>query len=60
MLALALAALATSAVGLSRAPAAYADVCTGGAPEQGSGSPPSSLLAAAPFLKSPGAIRRTA
>jgi hypothetical protein len=48
MLALALAALVVS---LSRAPAAYAEVCTGGAPEQGSGSPPSSLLAAVPFLK---------
>ncbi len=50
MLALALAALA---VGLSRAPAASADVCTGGAPYQASGSPPSALLAAVPFLKSP-------
>ncbi len=50
MLALALAALA---LGLSRAPVASADLCTGGAPYQGSGSPPSSLLAAAPFLKSP-------
>ena len=50
MLALALAALA---LGLLRAPAASADVCTGGAPYQGSGSPPSSLPAAVPFLKSP-------
>jgi hypothetical protein len=50
MLALALAALA---VGLSRAPVASADVCTGGAPYQGSGSPPPSLLAAIPFLKNP-------
>lgn len=46
-------ALAVLAVGLSRAPAAPADVCTGGAPYQGSGSPPSSLLAAVPFLQSP-------
>jgi hypothetical protein len=50
MLALVLAALA---LGLARAPAASADVCTGGAPYQGSGSPPSSLLAAVPFLQSP-------
>jgi hypothetical protein len=50
MLTLALAALALS---LSRVPVASADVCTGGAPYQGSGSPPSSLLAAAPFLKNP-------
>lgn len=46
-------ALAALAAGLSGAPAASADVCTGGAPYQGSGSPPASLLAAAPFLKSP-------
>jgi len=46
-------ALAALALGLSRAPAASADVCTGGAPYQGSGSPPSSLPAAVPFLKSP-------
>jgi hypothetical protein len=45
--------LAVLAVGLSRAPVAPADVCTGGAPYQGSGSPPSSLLAAVPFLTSP-------
>ncbi len=50
MLALVLAGLAA---GLSLAPAASADVCTGGAPYQGSGSPPSSLLAAVPFLKNP-------
>ncbi len=49
MLALVLVALVVS---FSRAPAAPAEVCTGGAPEQGSGSPPSSLLAAVPFLKS--------
>jgi hypothetical protein len=48
-----LAALAALAVSLSRAPAAPADVCTGGAPYQGSGSPPPSLLAAVPFLKNP-------
>jgi hypothetical protein len=47
MLGLALAALVVS---FSRAPVASAEVCTGGAPEQGSGSPPSSLLAAVPFL----------
>jgi hypothetical protein len=50
MLALALAAVV---IGLSRAPAASADVCTGGAPYLGSGSPPSSLLAAVPLLKDP-------
>jgi hypothetical protein len=50
MLALALTALAVS---FSRAPTASADVCTGGAPYQGSGSPPHSLLAAVPFLKNP-------
>ena len=50
MLALALAALV---IGLSRAPTASADVCTGGAPYRGSGSPPPSLLAAVPFLRSP-------
>jgi len=50
ILALALVALA---LGLSRAPVASADVCTGGAPEQGSGLPTVSLLAAVPFLKSP-------
>jgi len=50
MLALALAAVALS---LCRAPTAAADVCTGGAPYQGSGSPPPSLLAAVPFLTSP-------
>ncbi len=55
MLAMALAALALAvlAIGLSRAPAASADVCTGGAPYQASGSPPSALLAAVPFLSSP-------
>jgi hypothetical protein len=42
--------LAVLAVSLSLAPAASADVCTGGAPYQGSGSPPSSLLASVPFL----------
>jgi hypothetical protein len=52
-LALALIVLAAAVAGLSRAPAASAEVCTGGAPEQGLGSPPSSLLAATPFLKSP-------
>ena len=50
MLALALTALAVS---FSRAPTASADVCTGGAPYQGSGSPPHSPLAAVPFLKNP-------
>lgn len=50
LLALALGALAVS---LSRAPAASAEVCTGGAPYQGSGSPPSALLAAVPALNSP-------
>jgi hypothetical protein len=50
LLALALVVLAAS---LARAPAAPADVCTGGAPYEGSGSPPSSLLAAVPFLKTP-------
>ncbi len=49
MLALAFTVLAVS---LLHAPAAPADVCTGGAPYQGSGSPPSSLLAAVPFLES--------
>ena len=44
---------AALALSLSRAPAASADVCTGGAPYQGSGSPPSSLPAVVPFLKSP-------
>ncbi len=52
LLALAL-ALAAVALGLARAPLASADVCTGGAPYAGSGSPPSSLLAAVPFLKAP-------
>jgi len=46
-------ALAALAAGLSGAPAASADVCTGGAPYEASASPPASLLAAAPFLKSP-------
>jgi len=50
MLALALTALAVS---ISWAPTASADVCTGGAPYQASGSPPHSLLAAVPFLKNP-------
>lgn len=50
MLALVLAALAAS---LTWTPAAPADVCTGGAPYQGSGSPLPSLLAAVPFLKNP-------
>jgi hypothetical protein len=45
--------LAALAVVLARAPASRADVCTGGAPYQGSGSPPASLLAAAPILTSP-------
>jgi hypothetical protein len=52
MLALAL-ALTALAVSFSRAQAASADVCTGGAPYQGSRSPPHSLLTAVPFLKSP-------
>jgi hypothetical protein len=43
---------AALALALARAPAASADVCTGGAPYQGSGSPPASLLAAAPILRS--------
>ncbi len=42
--------LAVAAISLSRAPVVSADVCTGGAPYQGSGSAPSSLLAAVPFL----------
>jgi hypothetical protein len=50
MLALALAALAIS---LSLGQTASADVCTGGAPHRGVGSPPASLLAAAPVLRSP-------
>jgi hypothetical protein len=50
LLALAL-TLATLALGLAGTPAASADVCTGGAPYQASGSPPASLLEAAPFLQ---------
>jgi hypothetical protein len=50
MLAVTLAALA---LGLSMSATASADVCTGGAPYQGSGSPPRALLEAVPFLSSP-------
>jgi hypothetical protein len=50
MLVLTLAALALA---LPRAPAARADVCTGGAPYEGSDSPPAALLAAVPFLQGP-------
>jgi hypothetical protein len=46
-------ALATLALGLARAQTAPADVCTGGAPYLGSGSPPPSLLAAVPLLGDP-------
>ena len=35
------------------APAAHADVCTGGAPYAATGSPPASLLTAAPVLQHP-------
>jgi hypothetical protein len=49
VLALVLAALTVS---VSWAATASADVCTGGAPYQASGSPPHSLLTAVPFLKS--------
>jgi hypothetical protein len=45
--------LAALAVGVSQPSAASADVCTGGAPYQGSGSAPLSLLAAVPFLSNP-------
>jgi hypothetical protein len=44
---------AALALGLSGAPAASADVCTGGAPYQASGSPPPSLLSTAPSLSAP-------
>jgi hypothetical protein len=41
----------TLVLGFAQAPAASADVCTGGAPYEASGSPPSALLAAVPFLQ---------
>jgi hypothetical protein len=49
----ALLALTLIALALARTPTAFADVCTGGAPYEGAGSPPASLLAAVPLLKGP-------